>query len=446
MPQTPNHEYNVPTAGTTDWHVPLNENFEQHDTDVELRDTDANRDDYEPKPGAKFLATDRGLVSLGDGGAWTAALALARYTPASKPKDAGSVAYGHPRNDVGQDVVGATIAGGGYWDDGFKEYPNEVTADYGTVSGGRRNTASDEYATVGGGDGNTASGKAATAGGGIGNTATKFATVAGGGFNEAGEDMATIGGGANNTAAFGATVGGGYDNTASGRNSTVPGGRANTAGGDFSFAAGRGATADGNGSFVWGDSSTEGVRSTKDDEVKIQAGGGAVIFSESDHSAGVVLSSGSGSWNSWSSRSAKANVSPVDPAAVLDGVRSLDVATWNYTTQDDSIRHMGPMAEDFHETFGVGDDDETIGTVDADGVALAAIQGLATESDDRDARIEELESTVADQRREMDALTAENERLAARSDRLSDRLDALEGQLVASGAPDGSSGDSFAAD
>lgn len=41
------------------------------------------------------------------------------------------------------------------------------------------------------------------------------------------------------------------------------------------------------------------------------------------------------------------------------------------------------MAEDFHATFGLGNEDRCIVTVDADGVALAAIQGLAVRSQAR---------------------------------------------------------------
>jgi len=37
---------------------------------------------------------------------------------------------------------------------------------------------------------------------------------------------------------------------------------------------------------------------------------------------------------------------------------------------------VGPVAQDFHAVFEVGSDDTAIATVDADGVALAAIQGL----------------------------------------------------------------------
>lgn len=65
-----NHRYNTPSAGELDWHVPLNENFEQLDRDVEIRDAEANRDQYPPEDGAKFLATDSGATYVGDGSTW----------------------------------------------------------------------------------------------------------------------------------------------------------------------------------------------------------------------------------------------------------------------------------------------------------------------------------------------------------------------------------------
>lgn len=34
---------------------------------------------------------------------------------------------------------------------------------------------------------------------------------------------------------------------------------------------------------------------------------------------------------------------------------SMDVSTWNYTAQDEAIRHMGPVAEDFYDAFGLGE-------------------------------------------------------------------------------------------
>lgn len=79
MAETPNHGYKVPEKGDSDWHIPLNENFEQYDTDIEIRDQEANKGEYEPKQGAKFIATDTGVVYLGDGSSWTAKLALGTH-------------------------------------------------------------------------------------------------------------------------------------------------------------------------------------------------------------------------------------------------------------------------------------------------------------------------------------------------------------------------------
>jgi hypothetical protein len=68
---TTNHSYDTPEPGTLDWHIPLNSNFEKLDTDVEIRDADANKSAYEPKANAKFFATDTKKVYVGDGSAWT---------------------------------------------------------------------------------------------------------------------------------------------------------------------------------------------------------------------------------------------------------------------------------------------------------------------------------------------------------------------------------------
>ncbi|QLG28083.1 hypothetical protein HUG10_11190 [Halorarum halophilum] len=76
---TRNHDYETPSEGTTDWHVPLNANFERMDTDVELRDVESKLGDYVPKPGAKFLATDTENVFLGDGEQWNRLASAGRH-------------------------------------------------------------------------------------------------------------------------------------------------------------------------------------------------------------------------------------------------------------------------------------------------------------------------------------------------------------------------------
>ncbi len=71
---------------------------------------------------------------------------------------------------------------------------------------------------------------------------------------------------------------------------------------------------------------------------------------------------------------------------MLDQLRDLPIERWHY--KGDAAPHIGPMAQDFAAAFRVGDDDRVIYTVDAQGVALAAIQALAAE-------VAELRSQVA---------------------------------------------------
>lgn len=68
---TENHNYTTPSKGTTDWHVPLNDNFTALDVDVPIWDTDQNRGAYAPVEGGHFVATDTGTVYQGDGSSWT---------------------------------------------------------------------------------------------------------------------------------------------------------------------------------------------------------------------------------------------------------------------------------------------------------------------------------------------------------------------------------------
>ena len=98
---------------------------------------------------------------------------------------------GHAANSVAADAAGATISGGG-----SVLYPNQVTADYGTVGGGRWNTASGWCSVVGGGNDNYVDGANATIGGGSDNMAGgTTSTVSGGGDNDATEAYSSIGGG-----------------------------------------------------------------------------------------------------------------------------------------------------------------------------------------------------------------------------------------------------------
>jgi hypothetical protein len=85
----------------------------------------------------------------------------------------------------------------------------------------------------------------------------------------------------------------------------------------------------------------------------------------------------------------------VDSQDVLAKVSALPLSTWNYRSQNPEVRHIGPMAQDFRAAFNVGENETGISAVDADGVALAAIQGLNQKLDASRAENAELKERVA---------------------------------------------------
>ena len=115
-----------------------------------------------------------------------------------------------------------------------------------------------------------------------------------------------------------------------------------------------------------------------------------------------------------SDRSAKSNFSAVNPRFILDKLAAVPIQTWSYKADSETVRHIGPVAQDFKAAFNLGADDKHISTVDADGVALAAIQGLYQlmlekdkQNEEKDRKIEqlarkleEIESQLAEVRRD----------------------------------------------
>ena len=150
--------------------------------------------------------------------------------------------------------------------------------------------------------------------------------------------------------------------------------------------------------------STTATMTLTNSKLTMASDGSTTLTSNSGGTAGVTLPAGGGSWNNLSDRNAKANFAAVNPREILRGVLSLPISTWNYKSQPDSVRHIGPMAQDFFSTFKLGEGDKTIATIDPDGVALAAIQGLNEELKDRDAKIDGLRQQVKQQQDQIDAL------------------------------------------
>jgi len=334
-------------------------------------------------------------------------------------KTGNNILGGYQGNSITSGVTNGTISGGG-----AASHVNTVTDQYGTVSGGMGNRAGDNagtvsdspYATVGGGQHNVAAAESstvaggqdniiagdaerATIGGGYDNSIGAFslsAAIAGGTHNQANGQSSAVGGGNSNWATGNdSTIGGGAANRATASSSTVPGGYGNQAKGNYSFAAGYNARANAAGCFVWSDNyaGTNPTCSVSNRWVA-RASGGVYFYTNGAMTSGVYVPAGGGAWATVSDRNLKDNFQPVDGQAVLEQLAGIPITTWNYKSQDSDIRHMGPVAQDFYAAFQVGDDDEHISTIDADGVALAAIQGLYETVQEQEARIAGLEARL----------------------------------------------------
>jgi len=234
------------------------------------------------------------------------------------------------------------------------------------------------------------------------------ATIGGGGDSGEGE--------ANVVAADYTAVAGGIGNAAQAYGASVPGGANNTASGVFSLAAGQRAKAVHDGSFVWADSAPDDFSSLHENQFRVRADGGARFDVNSYQWVDVHVGGGrlintssnahltlGGIWTNASDRRAKYDLVEVDGKSALATLREVPIYRWSHVAEEHGIRHMGPMAQDFYAAFELGLDNEHIPTIDAEGVALAAIQGLdeiiaeqKNELATQRIRINELETQVGD--------------------------------------------------
>nr|WP_231868979.1 tail fiber domain-containing protein [Rhodococcus opacus] len=67
---------------------------------------------------------------------------------------------------------------------------------------------------------------------------------------------------------------------------------------------------------------------------------------------------------------------PASASEVLDRLAEMPVSVWTYGFDHESVRHLGPMAQDFATAFGLGSNDRRIAMVDANGVCMVSIQAL----------------------------------------------------------------------
>lgn len=168
------------------------------------------------------------------------------------------------------------------------------------------------------------------------------------------------------------------------------------------------------GSFVFGDFSTpDTIRSGANNQATFRVAGGFRIYTNANLLSGVTIAANGSSWDVVSDRNRKENFLALDGEDLLRRLRGVPVTSWNYVAQGREVRHVGPMAQDWHRALGLSGDSLTINSGDFDGVNLAAAQALERRTSEQGGRIEALERENAALRRAAAELEARIARLEA---------------------------------
>ncbi len=188
-----------------------------------------------------------------------------------------------------------------------------------------------------------------------------------------------------------------------------------TADKDHTTAMGKFASNNGfSGTFIWSDgsatASADTFRNTANNEFAARATGGFRFRTNLTGTTGCNLPAGSGVFNCTSSRTTKENFQLINGNDVLARLRKIPVSTWNYISEGQQVRHMGPMAEDFYQAFGLGTSNIAIGVQDLAGVSLAAVKAL----DARTTELQQRTTEVEQLRNEVDALRNANAKMEQR--------------------------------
>jgi hypothetical protein len=247
------------------------------------------------------------------------------------------------------------------------------------------------------GSGSVASGDGSTVMGGITTASGPYSLA--GGFGSTASGTTSLAAGYYTTASGPRSIAVGLETTASGVASIAAGGNV-TASSDYSVALGKNvSTSTRSGSFIFGDNS--GVVTTvptANNQFVVRATGGVRFLTSTSLINGCEIGATtgnlvcSGTIIGSSDRNRKQDIAVLDGDEVLAKIATLPVTTWSFI-EAPGVRHAGPMAQDFHAAFGLGENDTSISYTDINGINMRAIQALIEEIAKLRERVSELEAT-----------------------------------------------------
>ena len=118
-------------------------------------------------------------------------------------------------------------------------------------------------------------------------------------------------------------------------------------------------------------------------------------------------------WVNASDKNSKENFEQVNGEEILEKISDLEITKWNYKGDEDA-QHIGPTAQDFKKTFGVGADDKSISTIDPSGIALAAIKELYAQLSEMQKREKEQSARLQERDAQLEALQLELKKLRSK--------------------------------
>jgi hypothetical protein len=177
--------------------------------------------------------------------------------------------------------------------------------------------------------------------------------------------------------------------TRAGGQSSFVAGRASTASGDGAVALGTNLQASNSGSvllgseaavaqtsygsFIYGDRSTPvDIISYAPNEFLVRAAGGVGFYTNALYTSGLYMAPGGSQWLGVSDVNMKHDFRDLDGEEVLGKLARMSVMEWSYKSQD----------ADFNAAFNLGEDPLRIGTMDAEGIALAGVKALEARTRD----------------------------------------------------------------
>lgn len=180
----------------------------------------------------------------------------------------------------------------------------------------------------------------------------------------------------------------GDGNEASSTHAIVIGGFSNLSSGQYALTGGYDAHATHDNAMVFSATAAQTL-SWADDTFTVRCIGGSRYYTGAGVGTGVELAAGDDSWASLSDRNAKRIVQVIGPE-ILDIVAELPVYEYSLKSQNENIKHIGPVAQEFNPLFGF-QDRMYIHNMDAIGITLAAAKELVLENRELRSRIRKLE-------------------------------------------------------